>query len=48
VSVRAHREGRVKSRVRLPDYVRKAGPHQPRHERRNSKHDAIRRALKEV
>lgn len=47
MSVRDHRVGRIKPRVRLPDYVRKAGPHRPRSGRRCSNRDVIRRAIEE-
>ena len=47
MSVRDHRLGRVKTRKKLPEFVRKAGPHTPRSEHRNSKGDVIRRALRE-
>jgi hypothetical protein len=49
VSVRDHRKGARKVRHKLPDYVRKAGPHQPARAVRKSttRHDVLRRAIEE-
>jgi hypothetical protein len=48
MSVRDHQRGVRKLRNKLPEYVRKAGSHQPpRSERKSSRHDATRRAIQE-
>jgi hypothetical protein len=48
MSVRDHHKGVRKLRHKLPDFVRKAGPHQPvRIERKSTKRDVIRRAMQE-
>lgn len=48
VSVRSHKQGARKVRHKLPDYVRKAGPHQPhRTERKSSRGATLRRILQE-
>ena len=49
MSVRDHRKGLRKVRHKLPDFVRKAGPHQPARAVRktHNRRDVLRRAMEE-